>query len=131
MHGRCTSRSSYIEKNIQVCTEWQSFQSFWNWVESQNFQHDCGLELDRIDNDGDYSPDNCRFVNKLTNLRNREALRPYQVLTDCHEWFPSLRSAAKGLNISYTTLHRYVESGRTYKGRRFIKVEYDIVDLTP
>jgi len=131
MYDRCANSPSYLRKNIQVCTEWQSFKPFLDWAESQNFQHDCGLELDRIDNDGDYSPDNCRFVDKLTNLQNREAYRPYQILANHEEWFPSLRSAAKSLGISYTTLHRYVENGRTYKGRSFMKLEYDILDLTP
>ena len=132
MHRRCKLKDSYLKKGIQVCQEWQSFDNFYQWAKSQGFQHNYSLELDRIDNNGDYSPDNCRFVDRLTNLLNRETSQPYQVITDRQEWFPSVASAAKAIGGDESTIIKCIQGTRcTHKGRSFMKLEYDILDLTP
>jgi len=53
-----------------MCAEWlDNPQSFIEWAESHGAKR--GLEIDRIDSDGDYSPDNCRFISHEKNSRNR------------------------------------------------------------
>src|SRR4029079_16243007 len=52
------------------CDEWRyDFAAFQRWAESHGWRPD--LQIDRIDNDGDYSPDNCRFVTCADNCSNR------------------------------------------------------------
>lgn len=66
---RCFDR--YGGREIKVCNEWlQSSQSFIKWA-INNGGLDRTLTLDRINNDGDYSPDNCRFVSMKIQNRNR------------------------------------------------------------
>lgn len=53
-----------------MCSEWKDdFNSFKQWALANGYSHD--LSIDRIDNDGDYSPTNCRWITKLEQNRNR------------------------------------------------------------
>lgn len=63
-------RASYLDKNIIICEEWSnSFLSFYEWSIANGFKPE--LELDRIDNDGNYCPENCRWVSHQLNCLNR------------------------------------------------------------
>ncbi len=81
MKERCYNKNSksykrYGGRGIKVCDEWKnSYQSFKDWALKNGYQD--GLEIDRIDNEGDYSPDNCRFVTKKENLRNTSRCKYY------------------------------------------------------
>lgn len=75
MKDRCTRPNSkayprYGGRGITVCSEWAlSFATFCEWAKAHGWQR--GLEIDRIDNNGDYEPSNCRFVTKVANCRNK------------------------------------------------------------
>lgn len=59
----------YGGRGITVCDEWlNDFECFSNWALQNGWQK--GLEIDRENNDGNYSPDNCRVVTMLVNRRN-------------------------------------------------------------
>lgn len=60
----------YGGRGICVCDEWRnSFDAFYAWAMRSGYQP--GLQLDRIDNEKGYSPDNCRFVTAYENARNK------------------------------------------------------------
>jgi hypothetical protein len=58
---------SYVQKGIKVCPEWYDFTVFKRWAMKNGFKSE--LELDRIDNAGDYSPENCQWITKTENVR--------------------------------------------------------------
>lgn len=58
----------YGARGINVCPEWSKFSAFY----ADMFPtYSKGLQLDRIDNDKGYSPENCRWVSSKENNRNR------------------------------------------------------------
>lgn len=65
--------SRYADRGITVCNEWIKLSSFEEWALSHGWRKE--LELDRIDNDKGYTPDNCRFVTRSQNCRNRSSNR--------------------------------------------------------
>lgn len=75
MRQRCNlpdhvSYSRYGGRGIRVCTEWQSdFLAFKNWAEGNG--HSDALVLDRVDNDADYGPANCRWITSRESSNNR------------------------------------------------------------
>ena len=76
MKTRCTNKKhvkypNYGGRGITVCAEWHNFASFFNDMGVRPE----GYELDRIDTEKGYYKDNCRWVDKATNLRNRRNTR--------------------------------------------------------
>lgn len=75
MKRRCYSESDrnykrYGARGIKICDEWRSdFLVFQAWALSHGYRDD--LSIDRIDNDGDYTPDNCRWTTKKVQNNNR------------------------------------------------------------
>ena len=72
MRRRCTDPKykdyqHYHNKNIQVCSDW--LNSFTNFLEDMG-DRPTGLTLDRIDNDGNYCKDNCRWATRLQQSSN-------------------------------------------------------------
>lgn len=59
----------YGGRGIIVCDEWKNnFQSFYDWAMNHGYSDD--LTLDRINNDGNYEPDNCRWVTMKDQANN-------------------------------------------------------------
>jgi hypothetical protein len=62
---------NYGERGIKVCGEWMGNNSvnFCEWALSNGYGDE--LQIDRIDVNGDYTPDNCRFVEPIVNGANK------------------------------------------------------------
>lgn len=78
MRQRCSNPSHkqykhYGGRGIFVCEEWRDFQVFLTWASANGYIE--GLAIDRIDNDGPYSPTNCHFITAGENNRNRRNSR--------------------------------------------------------
>ena len=75
MIRRCTSENdadwgTYGGRGIRVCREWaESFEAFRDWAIRSGYHK--GLTLDRIDNDGDYTPQNCQWSTMKEQSNNR------------------------------------------------------------
>lgn len=75
MKSRCSDNNNgqasdyYAKRGITVCEEWQSFESFSEWAFATGYADD--LEIDRIDNDKGYSPDNCRWATRKEQNKNK------------------------------------------------------------
>lgn len=66
-------KARYKDRGIIVCDEWRdNFKAFYNWAITNGWKK--GLQIDRIDNDGNYEPNNCRFVTPRQNALNKRRL---------------------------------------------------------
>ncbi len=70
--------NSYGSKNIQLCNSWSDFKVFEAW--SLNNGYNDTLSIDRIDNDGNYEPSNCRWTNRMIQSQNTRKIRSTNTL---------------------------------------------------
>lgn len=64
----CPTFKYYGGRGISVCDEWRAFVTFYEWSINNGFSTE--LELDRINSDGNYCPENCRWIDGKTNRQN-------------------------------------------------------------
>lgn len=82
MHARCYYHGNarynrYGGRGITICDEWlYDRNKFVKWALENGYADN--LTIDRIDNDGNYTPDNCRWVTKTVNNQNRPFVGKYE-----------------------------------------------------
>ena len=100
----------YGGKGITVCDEWvDDFMAFYQWGIANGWKR--GLQIDRIENSKNYSPDNCRFRTIKQQARNRTSnvqLTIDGVTKIVVEW-------AEEFKIHPTTIHRRLKNGYSHK----------------
>lgn len=77
MRYRCNSEKSrnfkyYGARGIKVCKEWdcsEGYEKFFKWAMANGYKDN--LSIDRINVDGNYCPENCRWADAITQARNR------------------------------------------------------------
>ena len=94
----------YGGRGIIVCNEWKdNFLAFYNWANLNSYKK--GLEVDRIDNDGNYSPSNCHFVTRSGNMRNTRV----NVVIEYNGVKKTMREWAIDLGIPYGRLQQRID----------------------
>lgn len=82
MKSRCYKTSNNRYKNyggrgITVCDEWKDdFPAFYEWAMANGYADN--LSIDRIDNNGNYCPSNCRWISLSENAKKSHKDRMYK-----------------------------------------------------
>lgn len=113
MNDRCRQPSHphydrYGGRGITVCTRWQGPEGFANFLQDMGERPE-SCSLDRIDNDGNYEPSNCRWVGQKTQHRNKisNVELTFNGKTQC------LSAWAEELGVGITTLGARKRKGMT------------------
>lgn len=130
MKSRCSCRSTpnfknYGGRGISVCQSWsKDFKCFYKWALSNGYKN--GLQLDRRNNNGNYTPKNCRFVTTAVNSTNKRNTLWLTINNDKR----SVSEWAKVLNIQAWDLrYRYNKSNKKhFNSITDAKCEYKILD---
>ena len=110
MKSRCTSPkdpsfANYGCRGTTVCEEWQRFEPFYKWAIANGY--DDTLSIDRIDVNGGYRPENCRWATMKEQQRNKR--NNHYVTYDGET--KTITEWAEKLNIRPETLHSRLRSG--------------------
>ena len=101
-----THFNRYGGRGIKVCDEWvDNYLEFKEWAMKNGY--DEKLSIDRIDNNGNYTPENCRWVDVKTQSNNRET----NVLIKYQGVERTLKEWCTLLNLNYNTVHYRYANG--------------------
>ena len=76
LNSRKEEYKNYGGRGITVCDEWRnSFESFYFWAIENGWSK--GLEINRVDNNGNYCPENCDFITRKNNCNNRRNTKKF------------------------------------------------------
>lgn len=101
---KCAEFKYYGARGIKVCEEWRDFACFLSDMGEAPY----GTSIDRIDVDGDYKKDNCRWVSHTVQVRNRRNTLMYTFNNETR----SLAEWAELHNLPYKVLHHRHKIGK-------------------
>lgn len=102
--------SRYGGRGITMCDEWKnSFVAFSDWAYANGYADN--LTIDRIDNNGDYCPENCRWTDYLTQSNNKRNNRVFEHNGETK----TLSEWCKALNLPYKRIYFRITKGWTFE----------------
>lgn len=122
MKERCANPNNkrfqrYGGRGISVCQEWLDFATFRAWALASGYAD--GRTIDRVDNDGNYEPGNCRWTTRREQNRNysRNRMLTFRGKTQC------VKDWALELGINNATILFRLKSGKTTE-EALTKIDY-------
>lgn len=113
MKDRCYYKKNkrynrYGLRGIKVCSEWKNDASrFIKWALKNGWEK--GLQIDRINNNGNYTPTNCRFVTNAENVNNRELT----IFLEYNGVRATVRDWAITIGVSQGAIRHRIRSGNS------------------
>lgn len=110
MRMRCLNKNRedykhYGERGITVCKEWLDFKEFQIWAIENGYQ--AHLTIERINNNGNYEPSNCRWATRKEQRNNASD----NLLIEHEGQIKNLRQWTYRLGLKYTTLYQRIRHG--------------------
>ena len=111
MKGRCYNPTDhkyyrYGARGIKICDEWlNNPKTFFDWALANGYKE--GLTIDRINNDGDYCPENCRWTDDFVQANNKSNNKYYEYNGEkktAGEW-------ARELGLTYSAVKSRIARG--------------------
>lgn len=111
MKARCNCKThhrykDYGARGINIYNEWKNFENFYEWAIQNGYQEN--LTIDRIDNNGNYEPNNCIWIPLSKQAYNKRD----SLLFDINGEQKCLAEICKEYNVKYTTIYRRITIGK-------------------
>lgn len=123
MRDRCNRETNqdykyYGGKGIRVDFIWDDYLEFKRWSIINGYEPNKNLQIDRIDSNKNYSPNNCRWVSPRINQRNRECIKlsiekALEIISLLDNGF-SVSEIARMFNVHKDTI-RDIKKGKTWQ----------------
>ena len=119
---RCTKPNHHAYKNyggrgITICDRWLVFDNF---LEDMG-ERPAETVLDRTDNEGGYTPDNCKWVTRKQSGENTRVAKKWFILGNV---YPSARAAAEAIGVTKQTIIRWC-SGYNHRTKTYDKPKFN------
>lgn len=104
---KCQNHKYYYDKGIKVCRRWIGKDGYANFLHDMGRKPDFTYTIDRIDSDGDYTPENCRWASKrqqVINRRNSIIIEENGIVDTAEGW-------SRRLGIASTSVVRHYKLG--------------------
>ncbi len=113
MRQRCnnTNRPQYKDwggRGINVCKEWNDYIVFRDWALTNGYDNQ--LMLNRIDNHGNYEPDNCNWVTRIEQNNNRRMCR----MVNYQDKLITVSELSRLIGINYQTIQGRIHEHKGY-----------------
>lgn len=110
----------YGEKGVKVCDEWLNDRNkFYEWALNNGYQEN--LTIDRKNTDGNYEPDNCRWITH----KEQQSNKSNNVFFEYNGEVKTASQWSQETGIGFKTLLKRLENGEDINKEHFIKVEID------
>lgn len=97
---------NYGGRGINMCEEWRNdFIKFYNWALENGYEK--GLQIDRIDNEKGYSPDNCKFSTAKEQANNRRS----NIVIEYEGRTQTLTQWCEEFNFNYDCIRQRIAKG--------------------
>ena len=120
MKARCNNPNNkrfkdYGGRGIKICDEWLAdFMNFYNWAICNGYKE--GLTIERIDNNGNYEPSNCKWITRAEQMKNTRNCHYIEYNGETHcisEWLKILGITSRSI------------ANKLYKGYPIEKLIFD------
>lgn len=120
MRNRCDDENNerydrYGGRGIAVCDEWEDFENFRDWALDNGYSDE--LTIDRRDNDGGYTSENCRWVDSFTQANNTSRNRYISYGGETH----SVAEWARILGVKYRIMLYRINHGDMSDFEKYFK----------
>jgi len=112
MIDRCENKKNgayndYGGREICVCEEWHNAEIFIKWANENGYRK--GLQIDRINNNGNYEPSNCRWVTRVVNANNKRS----NIFIEHNGERRTIAEWARYFDVNYKYLDEKINKGLT------------------
>ena len=122
-------RKNYYDRGIRVCNEWEKFDNFYDWAIKNGYKedelYDSGrnkITLDRINNDGNYEPSNCRFITHKENQWNKRTTIHANYNGENKNLFEISKQTKMGVDCVRSRIYRGKSMDDPYVEKMFISL---------
>ncbi len=139
MRGRCqkknhTGYKNYGMRGISVCKEWEGYVRFRDWALGNGYNKD--LTIDRIDNNGNYCPQNCKWSSMQTQSNNKRNSKFLQIAGQkktlrqwCNEYLADYEIAKTRIKSGWTLIDALTIPKQKPWARKRLRLTTDTPEL--